>query len=564
MNLDPIEFRPVILKPKLTTLTLRVILLHHKHPLNLSGTCRIQCLIGEAQILGATLSGCDYKDGANFNTFCAPLPLPPIKVSAKKTESNPLLGQEKLCKTRLEPLSIDYDEVKKEAKRGFSAAILVDESLANIKRLEKIMKIELFKPLEVFHPTPIFECCYMTEVGKALLEGDNFETFKRMRQVVGVSWLNAKRTVIMFVGPKDSGKSTVAKLLTNTMFTKRPTDMHSLFFLDCDVGQSEFTPPGLLSLHKISNFILSVPFGSQLKTFPRSYYYGSISPESNSELYTSIIAKLYDDFIKLSEADEHSLLVINTLGWVQDLGFEILQYMVSLFKPNEILATDQEIGRKLSAKLVMTPYSSEQQHGKVTAATHRSRNITGYLAHCLVRSYSTQVSSFSEVSVRMVSFDYISIFIHPSNLVDDSCYLAALNMSTVALCSIPEEFEDSYESSRLMNNDNLPKKILKKLDSKVEPFLRCYGYGLIRAISMEKKKIYLITPTSQNELKNVTVLSLGEEICTPRWIFEAQATVNAPYLMQTTSGRSEAFNKLSMPLKIVSGHKRNHLRQIKR
>ena len=101
------------------------------------------------------------------------------------------------------------------------------------------------------------------------------------------------------------------------MFTKRPTDMHSLFFLDCDVGQSEFTPPGLLSLHKISNFILSVPFGSQLKTFPRSYYYGSISPESNSELYTSIIAKLYDDFIKLSEADENSLLIINTLGWVQ-------------------------------------------------------------------------------------------------------------------------------------------------------------------------------------------------------------------------------------------------------
>ena len=118
-------------------------------------------------------------------------------MSAKKTESNPLLGQEKLCKTRLEPLSIDYDEIKKEAKRGFSAAILIDESLANIKRLEKIMKIELFKPLEVFHPTPIFECCYMTEVGKALLEGDNFETFKRMRQVVGVSWLNGNFILYM-------------------------------------------------------------------------------------------------------------------------------------------------------------------------------------------------------------------------------------------------------------------------------------------------------------------------------------------------------------------------------
>lgn len=80
MNLDPVEFRPVILKPKLTTLTLRVILLHHKHPLNLSGACRIQCLIGEVQVLGATLSGCDYKDGTNFNTFCAPIPLPPVRV----------------------------------------------------------------------------------------------------------------------------------------------------------------------------------------------------------------------------------------------------------------------------------------------------------------------------------------------------------------------------------------------------------------------------------------------------------------------------------------------------
>jgi polynucleotide 5'-hydroxyl-kinase GRC3/NOL9 len=65
-------------------------------------------------------------------------------------------------------------------------------------------------------------------------------------------------------GPKGSGKSTFSRTLMNTLilqyadfFTSRLQSAHKLSrsipvaYLDCDLGQSEFSPPGLISLHLI-------------------------------------------------------------------------------------------------------------------------------------------------------------------------------------------------------------------------------------------------------------------------------------------------------------------------
>ena len=38
-------------------------------------------------------------------------------------------------------------------------------------------------------------------------------------------------------------------------FFFRPND---LYFLECDVGQSEFTPPGLISLNRVSSPVLGL------------------------------------------------------------------------------------------------------------------------------------------------------------------------------------------------------------------------------------------------------------------------------------------------------------------
>ncbi|CAB4011216.1 Hypothetical predicted protein [Paramuricea clavata] len=53
--------------------------------------------------------------------------------------------------------------------------------------------------------------------------------------------------VVLVCGGKNVGKSTFARYLTNTILnTQKP-----LYYLETDVGQTEFTPPGVISLTKV-------------------------------------------------------------------------------------------------------------------------------------------------------------------------------------------------------------------------------------------------------------------------------------------------------------------------
>ena len=45
-------------------------------------------------------------------------------------------------------------------------------------------------------------------------------------------------------------------------------------------------------------------------------------------------------------------------------------------------------------------------------------------------------------------------------------------------------------------------------------YLRCYGFGFIRAIDMEKKLFYVVTPVTK-DLNRVKVFALGYELQTP-------------------------------------------------
>ncbi|THU61954.1 hypothetical protein C4D60_Mb01t00050 [Musa balbisiana] len=53
--------------------------------------------------------------------------------------------------------------------------------------------------------------------------------------------------ITLVCGPWNSGKSTFSRLLLNTLLHR----YKRVGYLDTDVGQPEFTPPGCLSLHVI-------------------------------------------------------------------------------------------------------------------------------------------------------------------------------------------------------------------------------------------------------------------------------------------------------------------------
>ena len=57
----------------------------------------------------------------------------------------------------------------------------------------------------------------------------------------------ARRLSCLVLGAKNVGKSSFARVLLNRLLSLHPR----VAYLDCDPGQPEFTPPGLLSLHLV-------------------------------------------------------------------------------------------------------------------------------------------------------------------------------------------------------------------------------------------------------------------------------------------------------------------------
>ncbi|KAK4768810.1 hypothetical protein SAY86_026960 [Trapa natans] len=114
---------------------------------------------------------------------------------------------------------------------------------------------------------------------------------------------NSPRPAVLVCGPKNSGKSTFSRHQLNVLLQK----YKKVAFLDMDVGQTEFTPPGVLSLCIIEN--------------------SSRDPGK----YLQCVYALYDyyrDELCKSESSKSSMvelpLIVNTPGWIKGSGYEVL------------------------------------------------------------------------------------------------------------------------------------------------------------------------------------------------------------------------------------------------
>ncbi|KAL6738548.1 hypothetical protein Aduo_012088 [Ancylostoma duodenale] len=109
--------------------------------------------------------------------------------------------------------------------------------------------------------------------------------------------------------------------------------------------------------------------------------------------------------------------------------------------------------------------------------------------------------------------------------VDDRYFFATLNVQIVALCS--ELSDQPLEVRRILGDETLPNVSITHPSS---PVLNCHGFGLIRAIDLDKKLFYFLTPLSLTELAKVTVFARGTDIMVPQHLLECQPATNVPYL----------------------------------
>jgi len=159
---------------------------------------------------------------------------------------------------------------------------------------------------------------------------------------------------ILICGPKSSGKSTFARLLTNKLISTfleainetEPAKITGIAFLDLDPGQPEYSIPGTLSLIHLQEYNFGPPFthptpGPKSRVIC-SHSIGAVSPSLDPCLYLACAVNLFAHYRNLLSNVPNCPLVINTPGWVLGTGLEILVNLITHIRPTEVIYLSQE------------------------------------------------------------------------------------------------------------------------------------------------------------------------------------------------------------------------------
>ncbi|RLN07464.1 hypothetical protein C2845_PM11G01370 [Panicum miliaceum] len=139
---------------------------------------------------------------------------------------------------------------------------------------------------------------------------------------------------VIVVGPTDSGKSTLCKMLLSwaAKLGWKPT------YVDLDIGQGSITIPGCISATPIEKPI-DIVDGIPLE-MPLVYFYGHPTPSINPDVYKVLMKELAKTLERQFSGNAESRaagMVINTMGWVEGLGYELLLNAIETYKANVVL-----------------------------------------------------------------------------------------------------------------------------------------------------------------------------------------------------------------------------------
>ncbi|KAK0384407.1 hypothetical protein NLU13_8494 [Sarocladium strictum] len=174
---------------------------------------------------------------------------------------------------------------------------------------------------------------------------------KKLAGLVPLADKNPGFTVFI-CGPKSSGKSTMSRLLVNRLLTRggsqsgesiSPND-RAVAVLDIDPGQPEYGPPGTLSLVQVRKPNLASPFShpglsDDSYTVFQSHALAAVSPAANPALYRQCAVALYATY---RQRMPECPLIVNTPGWIQGTGLELLTDLIKELNPHETLYMSEE------------------------------------------------------------------------------------------------------------------------------------------------------------------------------------------------------------------------------
>lgn len=128
--------------------------------------------------------------------------------------------------------------------------------------------------------------------------------------------IKEENLIIGVIGNRNTGKSTFTRHLVNRLLSTHK----EIAYLDCDLGQPEMTPSGLLSLSVLNTPLIGAPFTHNTRQPFACSFYGNSTPINDPELYLTLLRELVQTYrSNLS----HMPLIVNTSGWIKGRSYLI-------------------------------------------------------------------------------------------------------------------------------------------------------------------------------------------------------------------------------------------------
>lgn len=144
-------------------------------------------------------------------------------------------------------------------------------------------------------------------------------------------WRANEWSCTLIAGGKNVGKSTSARYLINSLLRECPR----VVLVDVDPGQAECTPPACISYSLIEEPLMGPNF-THLKTPVYQLFIDDVNVARCVTRYLEGVKMLIE---RLKEDPELSRLpiVVNTMGFAQNLGWDIAIFTIKLIRPSIIM-----------------------------------------------------------------------------------------------------------------------------------------------------------------------------------------------------------------------------------
>ncbi|VDK57874.1 unnamed protein product [Anisakis simplex] len=155
----------------------------------------------------------------------------------------------------------------------------------------------------------------------------------------------------------------------------------------------------------------------------------------------------------------------------------------------------------------------------------RNLLILGYISSLCP---TPSLGSLCDSTPYSVPFDRISVHLNQElGALPETHLFAALNCALVALCSVQWDSDQIKGKRHILEDETMPGYIIDN-----EVMLRCFGFGMIRAIDIEERLFYVLTPVDRQLLNEVNVFSKGANIDIPNAFLSQQKARDAPYVVR--------------------------------